>query len=70
MGVYQHEDLIIDLTNTTRTKLYKADKLVFIGDGFKAITMMISNAEDKQPIKDKFSHQLNTREKPKFTKEN
>ena len=58
----------MDMSISSRTKLYKDDKLLFIGDGYKAITMMINGSKDQQPVKDKFHKQLTMREKPKFSK--
>lgn len=66
--IYEHEDLQIDSTVSSKTRLYKDDKLVFIGDGFKAITMMINNSKNPEPVKQKFHAQLTMREKPKFSK--
>lgn len=66
MTVFVHENLKIDLTISSKTKLYKDDLLLFIGDGYKAITIMINNAQDKDPVKEKFNKQLNMREKPRF----
>ena len=71
MVKYKHENMVIDLTTTTKSKLYRNDKLIFIGDGYKAITMMLNNSKDKTPVETKFNSQLTMREKPKFTsKEN
>ena len=58
----------MDMSISSRTKLYKDDKLLFIGDGYKAITMMLNNCKDPNPVKDKFWAQLNMREKPRFSK--
>ena len=66
--IYEHEDLQIDSTVSSKTRLYKDDKLVFIGDGYKAITMMINNSKNPEPVKQKFHAQLTMREKPKFSK--
>ena len=66
--IYKHEDLQIDSTVSSKTKLYKDDKLVFIGDGYKAITMMISNCKNPEPVKQHFHSQLTMRQKPKFGK--
>ena len=56
----------MDMTISSKTRLYKNDKLVFMGDGYKAITIMINSSENKEPVRDKFHAQLNMREKPKF----
>ena len=58
----------MDMSISSRTKLYKDDKLLFIGDGYKAITIMINSSKNQEPVKEKFHKQLNMREKPKFSK--
>ena len=68
MSKFKHENFEIDLTISSKTKLYKDNKLLFIGDGYKAITMMLNNCKDPNPVKDKFWAQLNMREKPRFPK--
>lgn len=65
--IFQHEDIELDSTISSKAKLYKAGRLLFIGDGYKAITMMINAAQDKEPVRNKFRAQLNMREKPKFS---
>ena len=67
MTVFAHEDLLIDLREANRGKLYKGNQLMFIGDGYKAITMMMRNCKDYAPVRKKFQAQLNTREKCKLT---
>jgi len=67
MTVFAHEDLLIDLREANRGKLYKGNQLMFIGDGYKAITMMMRNCKDYTPVREKFKAQLNTREKCKLT---
>ena len=68
MGIFKHENMEMDMSISSKTKLYKDDKLVFIGDGYKAISMMINNSKNQQPVKEKFHNQLTMREKPKFSK--
>ena len=68
MGIFKHEDMLMDMSISSRTKLYKDDKLLFIGDGYKAITIMINSSKNQEPVKEKFHKQLNMREKPKFSK--
>ena len=58
----------MDMSISSRTKLYKDGKLLFIGDGYKAITIMINSSKNQEPVKEKFHKQLNMREKPKFSK--
>jgi len=68
--IFKHEDMILDTTVSSKSKLYKNNKLVFMGDGYKAITIMLNSSKDNAPVKDKFWAQLSTREKPKFSKSN
>ena len=68
MGIFKHEDMLMDMSISSRTKLYKDDKLLFIGDGYKAINIMINSSKNQEPVKEKFHKQLNMREKPKFYK--
>ena len=68
MGIFRHEDMLMDMSISSRTKLYKDDKLLFIGDGYKAITMMINSSKNQEPVREKFHKQLNMREKPRFSK--
>jgi hypothetical protein len=65
--IFSHEDLIIDLTNSNKGKLYKGKQLIFLGDGYKAITLMMRNAKDYKPIQKKFKAQLTMREQCKLT---
>jgi len=67
--IFKHEDMILDLTESSKAKLYKSNTLLFLGDGYKAILSMINNSEDKQPVKEKFHAQLSMREKPRFTQQ-
>lgn len=67
MTVFRHEDLVIDLRDANKGKLYKGKQLMFVGDGYRCITMMMRNCKDYTPVKEKFSAQLNTREKCKLT---
>ncbi len=67
MTIFEHEDLLIDLREANRGKLYKGNQLMFVGDGYRAITMMMRNCKDYAPVRKKFHAQLNTREKCKLT---
>ena len=67
MTVFKHEDLVIDLRDTNKGKLYKGKQLMFVGDGYRCITMMMRNCKDYTPVREKFNAQLNTREKCKLT---
>ena len=67
---FKHENYVIDLSDTNKTKLYFNDQLIFIGDGYRAITTMLNGCQDKDPVKNQFKSQLNMREKPKFDTNN
>jgi len=64
---FKHENFVLDMDSAHRAKLYKDDKLVFLGDGYKAITILIRNCKNSAPVEEKFNAQLKTRQKPKFT---
>ena len=66
MSIFKHENMIMDMMISSKTKLYKDDKLIFMGDGYKAITIMLNSSEDQEPVREKFHNQLTMREKPKF----
>ena len=68
MGIFKHEDMLMDMSESSKTKLYKDGRLLFIGDGYKAISIMINNSKNQQPVRDKFHNQLTMREKPRFSK--
>ena len=67
MTTFKHEDLLIDLSNTSKGKLYKAGQLIFIGDGYRCITMMMRNCKDYKPVQQKFKPQLTQRQQCKLT---
>ena len=68
MAIFIHEDMKIDMSISSKTILYKGCMLVFIGDGYKAISMMLNNSKNQEPVREKFHNQLTMREKPKFSK--
>ena len=68
MAIFIHEDMKIDMSISSKTILYKGGMLVFIGDGYKAISMMLNNSKNQEPVREKFHNQLTMREKPKFSK--
>ena len=67
MAIFKHENFILDLHKASKGRLYKDGKLLFIGDGYKAIQILLRNCEDEQPVRTKFNSQLTMRETPKFT---
>tara|TARA_Y100000287_G_C13918644_1_gene208957 strand:+ start:85 stop:483 length:399 start_codon:yes stop_codon:yes gene_type:complete len=68
--IFKHENFILDTENAGRSALYKDGKLEFLGDGYRAITILVRNCVNPEPVREKFHNQLTTREKPKFTKQN
>ena len=66
MSTFKHENMIMDMTISSKTRLYKDDKLIFMGDGYKAISIMLNNSKNQEPVREKFHNQLTMREKPKF----
>ena len=67
---FKHENYIIDLNDTSKAKLYQNNQLIFIGDGYRAITAMLNGCQNKEPVKKHFKSQLTMREKPKFDTSN
>ena len=66
--IFKHENMKLDLTVSSKAKLYRDGKLIFMGDGYKAILTMINGSQDPDPVRFKFNAQLHMREKPKFSK--
>ena len=66
MTIFKHENFVLDLNAAHKSILYKDNKLLFMGDGYKAIQILISQSVDSEPVKKKFKSQLQMREKPKF----
>ena len=67
MTIFKHENFVLDTENAGRSALYKDGKLEFLGDGYRAITILVRNCKDPAPVREKFHNQLNMREKPKFS---
>lgn len=66
--IFQIENFMLDLTESNKARLYKESSLKFMGDGYKAITILINSVKDPQPVKEQFKAQLSMREKPRFSK--
>ena len=66
--IFEHENYILDLTNSNKAILLRDNSLIFMGDGYKAITMLIQGSNNPGPVKEQFNAQLTMREKPKFSK--
>ncbi len=64
--IYSIEEFILDLDVATKAKLYHKEKLMFMGDGYKAINILIRNVYNKEAAKKVFFKQLSQREKPRF----
>ena len=67
MTIFKHEDLVLDLSNTSKGKLYKSGQLIFVGDGYRCITMMMRNCKDYKPVQKQFKPQLTMREQCRLT---
>ena len=65
--IFKHENYVIDLNDASKAKLYCNNQLLFVGDGYKAITLMMRNDKDYKPIQQKFKPQLTMREQCKLT---
>ena len=66
MAIFNHENFTLDLTHSSKARLYKDGRLMFMGDGYRAITTMLNGSQDKEPVKKKFNAQLTMRQKPKL----
>jgi hypothetical protein len=64
--IYTHEDFVLDLDNATKAKLYFKENLIFMGDGYRAIRMLLRFTGNSQEVRKKFKSQLTLREKPRF----
>jgi len=64
--IFKHEHMKLDLTTASKARLYSGNTLLFMGDGYKAIQILLQNCQDKTPVETKFHSQLSMREKPKF----
>jgi len=65
--IYRHNNLVLDMDNG-KGKLYVGNRLRFMGDPYVAITMMLRFSENHPDVRHMFRHQLEMREKPRFTK--
>ena len=66
MTIFKHESFELNLDNASKARLYSGNTLLFMGDGYKAIQILLQNCKDKTPVETKFHSQLSMREKPKF----
>ena len=64
--IYSIEEFILDLDVATKAKLYHKEKLMFMGDGYRAINILIRNVSNKEAAKKVFYKQLSQRERPRF----
>ena len=67
--IYRHKNLVLDLNNSARAKLYREGRLLFIGDGYIAISMLLDLANHHPDVKSLFEKQLSQREKLRFNEE-
>lgn len=66
MSQVSHGNLMLDTSNTTKAKLYQDNRLIFMGDGYKAILQFIRLSNNAPEVMERFRAQLEMREKPKF----
>ena len=52
--IYSIEEFILDLDVATKAKLYHKEKLMFMGDGYRAINILIRNVSNKEAAKKVF----------------
>ena len=64
--IYQHKNLTLDM-NDNKGKLYVNGWLRFMGAHYVAIQMMLRFSENHPDVRHMFRHQLEMREKPRFT---
>ena len=69
MALVSYENLILDSTSSTKAKLYQDSKLIFMGDGYKAILQFIRLSGEAPEVMERFRAQLEQREKPKFDRQ-
>lgn len=65
--IYRHNNIVLDMEKGNRGKLYVNGHLRFMGDPYVAIQMMLRFSENHPDVRHMFRHQLEMREKPKFT---
>tara|TARA_B100001287_G_scaffold235114_1_gene207131 strand:+ start:659 stop:898 length:240 start_codon:yes stop_codon:yes gene_type:complete len=63
---YTFENLILDMDNSARAKLYVSGRLAFVGDGYVALQMFIRESGNHPAVIKKFKSQLEMREKHKW----
>jgi len=69
MSRIAYDNLILDTGSSNKARLYKDDRLIFMGDGYKAILQFIRLSDNAPEVMDKFRAQLEQREKPRFKPE-
>ena len=57
---------MLDTNDTAKSRLYQDDRLIFMGDGYRAILQFIRLSNNAPEVMEKFRAQLEMREKPKF----
>ena len=65
--IYRHNNIVLDMEKGNRGKLYVNGHLRFMGDPYVAIQMMLRFSKNHPDVRHMFRHQLEMREKPKFT---
>ena len=54
---YTFENLILDMDNSARAKLYVSGRLAFVGDGYVALQMFIRESGNHPAVIKKFKSQ-------------
>ena len=66
MTKYIHSNLMLEMDSSSRAKLYKNGNLIFLGNGWVAIKLFISESDTHPDVIARFRQQLELREKPSF----
>ena len=66
MTNYIHDNIMLEMDSSSRAKVYKNGNLVFLGNGWTAIKIFISESDNHPDVIARFRQQLEQREKPKF----
>ena len=54
MAIVRHENFELDLKEASRGKLYRDGRLIFMGDAYRAITILIKNCNTPGPVQERF----------------
>ena len=68
MTNYIHDNIMLEMDSSSRAKVYKDGNLLFLGNGWTAIKIFISESDNHPDVIARFRAQLDQREKPRFEK--